>query len=75
MAASVLFDGDRLLEYLAEVDSKLAEGGNRLTVYAVGPYYLLATKLIAGRDSDIDDAAILAADVGAITAEELMSLL
>ena len=49
--------------------------GSRLTVYIAGPRYLLATKLIAGRDVDLDDAVHLAIDAGVTTAAAMLDLL
>ena len=49
--------------------------GNRLTVYSPGPQYLLATKLIAGRDADIDDAVNLARETGITSTQGMLELL
>ncbi len=49
--------------------------GDRLTLHIAGPRYLLATKLLAGRDVDMDDAVHLAIDAGVTTAEAMLDLL
>ena len=49
--------------------------GERLTVHAAGPRYLLATKLLAGRAVDLDDAVALAIDAGITTAAAMLDLL
>ena len=41
--------------------------GKRITVAHPGPQYLLATKIVAGRQKDIDDAAALIAATGPYT--------
>ena len=54
---------------------KTVYSGDRLTVHAAGPRYLLATKLVAGRAVDIGDAVHLAIDSGVTTADAMLDLL
>lgn len=49
--------------------------GDCLSVYAAGPKYLLATKLLAGRAVDIRDATALAIAAGVTTADAMLDLL
>ena len=48
--------------------------GKRITVAHPGPQYLLATKIVAGRQKDIDDAAALIAATGPYTVDALCRL-
>ena len=49
--------------------------GDCLIVYATGPKYLLATKLLAGRAVDIGDAMNLAIAAGVTTVDAMLDLL
>ena len=49
--------------------------GERLALHIAGPRYLLATKLLAGRDVDVNDAVHLAVDAGITTAQAMLDLL
>ena len=49
--------------------------GERLEVLRTGPQYLLATKLLAGRPVDIEDAVPLALAAGLTTEEAMLDLL
>ncbi|MDR1184250.1 MAG: hypothetical protein LBK67_05590 [Coriobacteriales bacterium] len=45
--------------------------GKNLTVSVASPEYLFASKIIAGRDKDRDDAAVLAKELGAFTVRDM----
>ena len=48
--------------------------GKRITVVQPGPAYLLATKIVAGRQRDIEDAATLMATTGHTSVDSLCDL-
>ena len=48
--------------------------GKRITVVQPGPAYLLATKIVAGRQRDIEDAAALIATTGHYSVDALCGL-
>ena len=48
--------------------------GERLSVFHASPQYLLATKLLAGRPIDVEDAVPLAAAAGITTSDEMLDL-
>ena len=48
--------------------------GKRITVVQPGPAYLLATKIVAGRQRDIEDAATLIAATGNHSVDTLCAL-
>ena len=48
--------------------------GKRITVVQPGPAYLLATKIVAGRQRDIEDAATLIATTGHYSVDALCAL-
>ena len=48
--------------------------GKRITVVQPGPAYLLATKIVAGRQKDIEDAAALIAETGHDSVDALCEL-
>lgn len=57
------------------VRPELVYGGERLKVYSPGPHFLLAMKLFAGRDQDMDDAVLLIREIGYSSADDLLDLL
>ena len=48
--------------------------GKRLKVLSPGPHFLLAMKLAAGRERDLEDAALLVKEIGFDSAEEVLDL-
>ena len=84
------FTKNELLGYLAEVDAELPPGedvkiavvGGAAVMFlasasacsAPSPQYLLATKLLAGRPIDVEDAVPLAAAAGITTSDEMLDL-
>lgn len=48
--------------------------GKRIAVVQPGPAYLLATKIVAGRQRDIEDAATLIAETGHCSVDALCAL-
>lgn len=48
--------------------------GERLTVRCPDSGYLLAMKIVAGRDQDLDDAAVLMEEVGVRSVPEVLEL-
>lgn len=57
------------------VRPELVYDGERLKMYSPGPHFLLAMKLFAGRDRDMDDAVLLIREIGFTSAEDLLDLL
>ena len=64
-------DAARVVQPTVEWDLGEVYVGERLEVWRTGPQYLLATKLLAGRPVDVEDAVPLAVAAG-ITTEEAM---
>ena len=66
---------DRLSDDVDIVSDGMPQELRGATATIAGPRYLLATKLLAGRDVDVDDAVHLAVDADVTTAAAMLDLL
>ena len=74
LAPDWMNDGAKGMAVALEVEPERLFTGKRLVVESAGPRYLLAMKLIAGREVDVEDCVQLIRELGLRTSEELLDL-
>ncbi len=75
VAENWLNDAARISTPNLPYDLTLLYEGNRFRVFLPDNEYLLATKLFAAREVDIDDTILLARDTGTVDLEDMLDLL
>ena len=68
-------DGAKLFAVNVELKPEPVFSGKRLVVEVAGPHYMLAMKLLSGRDSDEDDCVMLIREVGMYDPKDLLDFI
>ena len=74
LAPDWINDGAKGMAVALEIEPERLFTGERLIVESAGPRYLLAMKLVAGREADVEDCVQLIRELGLRTSEELLDL-
>ena len=74
LAADWINDGAKGMAVAVEVQPERIFTGKRLVVDSAGPRYVLAMKLLAGRDGDVEDCVHLIRELGVRSSRDLLDL-
>ena len=74
LAPDWINDGAKGMAVALEIEPERLFTGERLIVESAGPRYVLAMKLVAGREADVEDCVQLIRELGLSTSEELLDL-